>query len=157
WSTTMSLNKYAGWGALPAVAPPKASALPGLLDAIGHPLAPGGTFDQALWGLGQMLAAINATIGKIGPAPVPGPPGVPVPSQSAVLIVWSLTGVRDALCDQRNASLASTNRQLKTQANSARTKAIGNWLAQNYPPVATDFGLQFRDLSGAPGFDVERR
>jgi hypothetical protein len=137
----MPLNKFAGWG----VAPEDAPRLPGL----GAVLRVG-------------LAALNMTLdqrlsaGNVTPAPMPR-----TPSRTALRVIWSLNAVRDALSDQDEPSVGSTNAQLERRYFSKAVGQIQRFLEQFHDKLLIPYRAQFRPLDvdddEFDDFDLERR
>jgi hypothetical protein len=137
----MPINKFAGWG----VAPEDAPRPPGL---------------GAILRVG--LGALNTTIdkrlaaGAVSPAPLPR-----TPSRTALRVIWSLNAVRDALSDQEEPGLESTNGQLERRFFSKAVEQIQRFLEQFHEKLLIPYRAQFRplDVDGDDfdDFDLERR
>lgn len=140
----MRLIKDAGWGRLPGA---QAASTPGP-----------NSLRAKVANLAVPLANIDAAIQRL--ATPGGTDRPPAPSQTAFLIVWSLSGVRNALCDQGTPTPKSTNDQLDTHFKNRNVQAIWKWLQVNYPPLAAAYKAQFDTLdpaADASAFDGERR
>jgi hypothetical protein len=136
----MPLNKFATWG----------------VALIDRPRQPGLT---AVTRVG--LTAINATLARAAPPP---PPVVQTPSVTALRIVWSLNAARDALADQDDPNVVTTNDQLRKRLESHAVVQIAAFLNTRHPELHTHYVKQFRPLEADPddpddldAFDLERR
>jgi hypothetical protein len=128
----MPLNKFAAWGNVPAPERPG----PGI----------GSIVDTG-------LLRLNATIKD---RPVPTHP--PTPSNTGLRVVWSLNAVRDALCDQREPSLAFTNRQIVARRETDAVGDIADMLEERYPKLFPLYLAQFDELNEEKGdYYAQRR
>jgi hypothetical protein len=131
----MPLNKFAAWGVEP-IATLRPPGLGGLLRARLQAL------DKTI---GTELATIADGVTRIADR-LPGPPAPPVPSSAALRVIWSLNAVRDALSDQGEPSLGSTNAQIGERRASQAVKEITDFLYGAHRRLQERYLAQFRLL-----------
>jgi hypothetical protein len=132
----MPLNKFAPWGVEP-IATPRPPGL-GALVRVGFQ-----ALDKTM---STRLTMIGEGVTKIA-GRLPGAPTPPVPSASALRVIWSLNAVRDALSDQGEPSVDSTNAQIEDRRASQAVEDIAAFLARAYPPLHAGYLEQFRPLA----------
>jgi hypothetical protein len=171
----MALNKFADWGPLPPQSPPTPLPANAISLAVERLISVDSPFNRLVAANGP-LAALNLSIAQLTGQFAAGsplieqmgdiahgvntPPELGPPSGVALLLLRSLTGVRNALLDHDAKPTAkrrdpeSTNAQLEAASGAHHVQQAQEFLRKQHPDLLDDYRAQFEPLPD-DNFEVE--